>query len=242
MSANIKVGFIWGLLIGVLRATAIAQEVSIDVRLPQVGLILHSEAAIRSLKHTETYFDSLYLQCDPLKELQKQTDVTLTVAVWSTLGLVNHLPAAGLTIYMPSDIALENLMKLIGASHGSRSLAETWPTIPATMQTKIISIFINHVTYTVNASNLNGNDVTVPTALSFAHPGFALTLSNGGRKVKTPAKQTVNVGEARMVCGNFLHVSPQILMPSSFLTLPDTSLEQALAIGREMAGGATAHT
>jgi hypothetical protein len=57
--------------------------------------------------------------------------------------------------------------------------------------------------------------------------------------VKTPAKQVVDVGDARMVCGNLLYVSPQILMPASFLTLPDTSLEQALAIGREMAAGAT---
>ncbi|KAH7620197.1 hypothetical protein NADE_002827 [Nannochloris sp. 'desiccata'] len=195
---------ILGLIIGILGATANAQE------------------------------------CDPLKELQKQSDATLSVAAWSSLGLVNHLPAAGLTIYMPSDIALANLMKLTGSSKGSRSLAETWPTIPATMQAKIISIFINHITYTVNPSSLNGNDIAVPTALSFAHPGFALTLSNGGREVKTPVKQVVNVGDARMVCGNLLYVSPQILMPASFLTLPDTSLEQALAIGKEMAAGATA--
>jgi hypothetical protein len=211
-------------------------------RLPQVRPILYFQAANSEYRIQQPKLNVLSLQCDPLAELKKQNDATMSVAAWSSLGLVNHLPNAGLTIYMPSDQALANLMKITGQSKGqARSLAETWPTIPTMLQGKIISIFMNHITYTVNADSLNGGaDVVVPTALSLAHPGFALTLSKGGREVKTPAKQVVNVGEARMVCGNLLYVSPQILMPANLLALPDTPLQQALDIGRQMAASATA--
>ena len=170
----------------------------------------------------------------------------MSVATWSSLGLVNHLPNAGLTMYMPSDQALTNLMKMTGqSSKGSRSLAETWPTIPPLMQSKIISIFMNHITYSADPAKLvGGGDVTVQTALGLAHPGavpgYTLTLSDGGKTVTTPPKQKINVGDARMICGNLLYVSPQILMPASLLLLPDTPLQQALAVGKQMAASATA--
>ncbi|KAL4549060.1 hypothetical protein Ndes2526B_g04110 [Nannochloris sp. 'desiccata'] len=63
MSTNIKMCLILGLIIGILGATANAQE------------------------------------CDPLKELQKQSDATLSVAAWSSLGLVKS----------PSGSWLDNL-------------------------------------------------------------------------------------------------------------------------------------
>ncbi len=142
---------------------------------------------------------------------------------------------------MPSDKALTNLMKIMGASKGSKPLKETLKTLPPLLQAKLISVFINHIMYTPRSTLENGGgDVSVPTALSLAHPGYALTFSDNGKVVKTPANQIVKIGDPRSACGNLVYVCPQILMPANLLALPDTSLEQALAIGRQMAAGAAA--
>lgn len=184
------------------------------------------------------------LQCDPYAELQLQTDASGAVAMLTGLGLVRpgSLPQAGMTIYLISDAALNNLSKMFGGSGVGSSLAADWSSLPPVAQAKIVSIFLHHITYTVPA-NPDGSPTIVPTALAAAHPDgqYALTLQSGNRLVQgSKGGPKVEVSERRLVCGNEVYVTPQILVPSDLLRLPDTQLQTAVELVAAMGAAAGA--
>ena len=188
----------------------------------------------------------LLSQCDPYAELLLQTDASAAVNMLTGLGLVRpgSLPQSGRTFYLISDAALNTLSKMFGGNGSGLSLATDWKSLPALAQTKIVSIFLHHITYTIPA-NPDGSPTIVATALTAAHTGsdYALTLTSGKQVVQGSKNgPKVQVSAPRMVCGNEVYVTPQVLIPSDLFKLPDTTVEKAVEVVNAMGVAAAVAT
>jgi len=167
-------------------------------------------------------------------------DASLTVNALTALGLVSNgsLPHSGLTIFLPSDAALNMLAKqLPGGSNIAASGTDPsagWKKLTPECQSKISSVLLYHV---VSSASMvpSATSVAVPTALALVYPGSNLELTDGGKGLKTGSGQKLKLPDPRAICGNFAYIIPQVLIPTPPTKIPSTPLDQAVGVLRALA-------
>jgi len=158
------------------------------------------------------------------------------------MGLIapGSLPQSGLTIFLPSDASLKLLSRQLpggGKDTSPEAAAANWAKLPKETQDKLVSVLLYHVT--ASAYLANGMNVPViPTALSLVHPGLNLELIDGGKQIKTGAGQKVPINKPVPVCGNYVYIVPQLMLPTQLQQIPETELKQALEVVQTLAASA----
>jgi hypothetical protein len=167
--------------------------------------------------------------CADLSVLAAYPELSAIGSVIQGFGLLPQGVPAGVTIFLPTNDAVDGLLAGIPFPGLTiDNLVEQASAIPLVLN-KLVSALLYHI---VPGGAFTPEDLLAEGTLQTALPDYTLQFDGaaGNYTLTTLAGQTVGVQGPVEACGSSIYIVDQVLQPAALLSIPDTTLEEALAI------------